>query len=353
LRQPGTVLRHLGGEYLLLEGGFDDDTRTLTVLARPDDPRFAGEQDVRPVEWCDQGRWLPVARDAVDEELLVQRPAFDAQRGFLEELLERYREERGELEPMAFTLVQEHGFAGSLEPFLPMGVAVPLFDDEHEAAAAAEERGAHVHGVHSVARFLTHLAREGYAGALWNRLLPVFACIDPEGGLHFLRVNRDGAHVALELLQADETWNAYDGAEPIEFLEDREACDARLVDAIGPVPLLDWPEDARLWSVGPSRDEPGIVALDSDELPYGLLFTSAEAASEWCEEADEPGWVHWPVPDLGLFLADGRLEGCGALLNPGAHRARSGLLWRDGARVVLDSFSGFWALDGERFEPVG
>ena len=28
-------------------------------------------------------------------------------------------------------------------------------------------------------------------------------------------------------------------------------------------------------------------------------------------------------------------------------------LLRDGARVVLNSFSGFWALDGGRFEPVG
>ena len=197
------------------------------------------------------------------------------------------------------------------------------------------------------------LAREGYAGVLWNRLLPVFFCIDQEGGLHFLRVRKDEGKVAMDLLRADETWDLYDGAEPIEFLENREACDARLVETLGPVPLVDWPEDGELWSVGPNTDEPGIVALDDDQLPYGLLFTSEEGAAEWCEEAGEQAWVHWPVRDLGMYLADSKLDGCGGLLNPGAHRVRSGVFWRDGARVVLDSFSGFWALEGERFTPVG
>ena len=60
----------------------------------------------------------------------------------------------------------------------------------------------------------------------------------------------------------------------------------------------------------------------------------------------------FPVRDLVAFLTCDEMAGNVASLNPGGHRARGGLLWSDGEGVVLDSFSGFWRLGREGFEPT-
>ncbi|MCB9898933.1 MAG: hypothetical protein H6825_13090 [Planctomycetes bacterium] len=343
MKQPGFVLHHLGDDYLLVEGGFNADTRTVTVLCEPGNERFPQTESMRPVTWRDQGEWFPVARWS-PLDLMLQDPEHEEQRVLLLDLVERYLDERPEPEPIVWTLADEHGVTGSLETVLPMGLAAPIFDDEERARQEADESGQHLVPVHSPLRFLTYLTREGYAGAMWNRMLPVYACIDDAGDLHFLRVGRAGRDkVELEILGADEAWDHYDGEESIEFLEQREACDARLVESLGRRPLLGWPVDGALWSVGPSPGAPGLVTLEDDHVAYGLLFSTRESADDWAEDADE-GWVSWPVSDLPGFLSSPDLSGCASLLNPGAHRVSSGVLWADGPRVVLDSFSGFWAL---------
>jgi hypothetical protein len=88
-----------------------------------------------------------------------------------------------------------------------------------------------------------------------------------------------------------------------------------------------------------------------DEMPHGVLFTNEEAASSYGE--DNPAELTvFPVSDLTGFLTHQEMEGCVAALNPGGHRAASGILWSDGDRVVLDSFSGFWTLGPEGFAPL-
>lgn len=352
MKQPGVVLHHLGDDYLLVEGGFSADTRTVTVLCAADNERFPHAEGTRPVTWRDQGEWFPVARWSPLETVL-QDESHENGRTLVLDLVERHVDECGDLPARLYALAEDKGFAYSLEAILPMGLAVPVFDDEERAREEAEARGAHVVAIHSPLRFMTHLAREGYAGAMWNRSQPVYTCIDAEGSLQFLRVGRAASSkVALDILGADEEWTPYEGEAAIEFLEHGEACDARMAASLGRVPVLDWPADGRLWTTGPRSGEAGIVTVDGDAVPHVLLFSSEAAAAEWAEESEER-WTSWPVDDLAAFLGSPAAQGCAGLLNPGAHRVRSGVLWADGPRVVLDCFSGFWALgpDGT-FSPI-
>ena len=86
-------------------------------------------------------------------------------------------------------------------------------------------------------------------------------------------------------------------------------------------------------------------------MRHALLFTSEAAARDWLEDGEE-GLQVFAVSDLPAFLTSDALQGNVAALNPGGHRACSGILWSDGERVVLDSFSGFWQVAGDGFEPL-
>jgi hypothetical protein len=228
----------------------------------------------------------------------------------------------------------------------------------HEAreAAAQEPDTSEVVPIDNLPMFFTHLVREGYAGVLWDDR-PVFFCVDTNEDLQFLRVSppaKDGGDPVFEILEESGRFGPYDGEEQIEFIDNRDDCDARLVAALGRVALVGWPDSNRLWSLGPGLGEPAILKPEPDDsgeeaIPHGVLFTSEDDANTFKGEVC-PDLMVFPVNDLGKFLSVPPMSGCIAALNPGGHRAASGLLWHDGQRVVLDSFSGFWKVDGGRFE---
>lgn len=349
MRQPGTPLRHAGGNYLLVEGGYNRDTRSVTLLAAPSNEAFTHGEKARHVVWRDQGEWYVIAQWAVGM-LSFQDEAYEAQRPLVEEVVERFLEERADDPEIAWAVQGMGGFLGSLEEILPMGLAAKVFSTEE---AAAEVAGTdEVVPITNLAQFLTQLARDGYAGAMWDERQPIFFCIDGLGEVQFLRVRKDASQrMQLELLAETGDWVDYDGAEEIEFLENRESCDERLVSALGSQPVMGWPLDGKLWAVGPRTGEPGQVTSDEDDVVYGVLFSKEELAREWNQEV-EPSWIAFLVDDLPGFLSHDALAGHGGLLNPGSHRVQSGVLWRDGERVVLDSFSGFWAFESGRFQAL-
>ncbi len=349
MKLPGTPLHHAGGNYLLVEGGYSHDTRTITLLAEPDNGPFEHPERARRITWGEQGEWYPISQWAVGM-ISLQEEAYGEQRALIDEIFERFRVEQRDLRPVAWAVQGHGGFLGSLETILPMGLAVTLYDDEE---TAAEESGAdEVVPITNLPNFLTHLAREGYAGAMWNGRQPVFFCIDDADEVQFLRVQRsDAGGVAMEILDADGAWNGYEGAEQIEMLDNAERCDARLVETLGMQPVLDWPDHGTFYGVGPRGGHAGLVQLEEDGPEYAVLFVDEDAAGDWRDEV-EPGWNVFEVEELSTFLGSEELEGRGALLNPGAHRARQGVLWSDGERVILDSFSGFWTLEDDEFEPV-
>ncbi|MBM3986301.1 MAG: hypothetical protein FJ296_11565, partial [Planctomycetes bacterium] len=62
MKCPGTLVRHADREHLLIEGGFNPQSRAVVVLVRPGDPDFPTEGQARQVSWGAQGQWVPVAR---------------------------------------------------------------------------------------------------------------------------------------------------------------------------------------------------------------------------------------------------------------------------------------------------
>lgn len=367
MKRPGHLLEHEGDEFLLLEGGYNDDVRSVTVLCRPDNTRFEAEDNPPAIQWLDQGEWLPLARWS-PEELVARHTAHKDLLPFLREVLDAYEAERYIPEPLAWAVGTGDGVLGLLVETIPMGIAVILHDDVERAENAAREAsveawadvpdqgdGAHrVFPVLNLGQFFTHLVRQGYAGCLWNHELPVYFCIDKDGDLQFLRVVRgtDGAN--MELLDTNDRWIDYEGDRQIDVLDNREACDKRLTTELGAVPLHEWAEVETLFLVGPAPDDPVVVVDEENGLRYAVLFTTEDYAREWCEEAEQPGWsVHaLAVDQLLAVLSAPQMAECVAQLNPGRHRAVNGMMWGDGEAVVLDSFSGFWRLVDGSFEAI-
>jgi hypothetical protein len=363
MKQPGTIVRHDDREYLLVEGGYNGQTRAVILLARPGDARFPPDASARPIRWGHQGEWSPVARWS-PQELRIPDERYEAQRELIQAVVDAYLAQYRERRTVAWAARKGEDFAGTLEIALPMGLAVVCCDTRDSAAEAVSDADELV-PVENLAMFLTQLVRLGYAGAMWNRTQPVFFCTDDAGELHFLRVSAgtrgapagrvsvrpDPDEVRLEILTEADDWTPYDGAEPIEFIDNREACDQRLVAVLGRTPVVDWPEGGRLYSVGSAPEAPAVVTemQGKEEVRHALLFTSDAAAREYVDD-DRTELRVFPVADLTAFLTCDALQGNVAALNPGGHRARGGILWSDGERVVLDSFSGFWQVDGQGFE---
>jgi len=355
VKPPGTILRRDDREYLLIEGGFNPATRAVVVLARPGDPDFPAAEGQRPVTWGGQGEWLPVARWN-PEGLRVPDERHAAHAPRLQALLEAYEAQRVAPPVAAYAVRRGGGWAGTLHAALPMGFAAACH--ETRAAAEATPGAEEVVPVDSLPMFFTHLVREGYAGALWNDERPIFFCVDEHEDLQFLRVSPpdgDATEPVFEILGPAGRFVAYDGEQQIEFIDNRDECDARLVSALGRIALVDWPAGNRLWTVGPRLGEPAVMQPPQDEasgeetVPHGVLFFDEDSADAFRREVS-PDLVVFPVQDVAAFLATPPLAGSLAALNPGGHRASSGLLWHDGQRVVLDSFSGFWKYDHGRFE---
>lgn len=363
MKRPGTLQEHQGQTYLCIEGGFNADSRSVTLLATSDDPHFPPAEGVRPISWLDQGDWYPVARK-LGNELALQDERHHDELVYADEVIEHYLADTPPDPEVAWVLEGVTGYHGALQDILPQGLAVLVFEDLAAAAALLEQRradgqasaGEELVPVTHLPGFLTHLAREGYAGALWRGSQPIFFCVDDESALQFLRLGEgagEGGGLQMEILDAQDGWSPYEGAEEIGFLDNGDACDARLAQVLGEIPLLDWPEAGSFWSAGPARGQPGIITVEEDGLDYGLLFGDEAQANEWLEELDQP-WMSWPVPDLIEWLGHEALVERGGLLNPGSHRARRAVVWGDGDRVVVDSFSGFWVHEGDgRFRRAG
>ncbi len=353
MRPPGTLLQVDGQPWLAVEAGYNDESRAIILLVRPDDVRFRREGQAPVLRWGEQGHWQPVARWTA-EGLVVGESRDESQRPAIEAALAEYRRRpRPERPVRAWAARGEQGFAARLEQALPMGVAAVCHEREQDAAAAEGARQAVP--IENLAMFLTHLVREGYAGAMWNGTRPVFFCVDEAGELRFLRVGPDAraGGVALELLDESDRWQPYDGEDTIEFLDNREACDARLVATVGSLPVVDWPQGGAFWSLGAPDGTPGVLTEGEGQaaVRQGVVFTSEAAARAYGEDV-APALSVFRVEDLLAFLTHEEMAGCAAALNPGGHRARGGLLWSDGERVVLDSFSGFWRLGEAGFEAV-
>jgi hypothetical protein len=352
MKQPGTLVRHDDREYLLVEGGYNAATRAVILLARPLDTRFPRNEEVAPLRWGAQGEWQPVAR-WTEQELRIPDPRHEPQRELAVKLIDDYRATRRPRPTVAWAAEKDGSFAGTLEVSLPMGFAAYVWPTKERAEAGAA--GGALVPVENLAMFFTHLVREGYSGAVWNAEQPVFFCVDEQQDLQFLRIGKSeaGDRVVMEILDTTDAWSGYDGAEEIEFIDNTEACDARLVAAVGKQPVIGWPKDGRLFSAGPEFGAPIVISSgeEQDAVPHAVLFTSEAAATEFIEDAEQE-LKAFPVNDLGKFLTQTELEGCVAALNPGGHRASSGILWSDGERVVLDSFSGFWKLGESGFEPA-
>lgn len=350
MKQTGTLLEHDGHECFLLEDGYNDDTRAVVFLVRAGDPRFPTEGTVRPVALkAHPGEWLAIARWTRDG-LHIPEPEHETHRALIGETIGDYVRSVGRPEPVAWAVTEGEAFAGSLEQAVPMGVAVHCHDDEDAARDRAHGRA--LVPIDDLSRFLNHMVRLGYAGAMWNSVHPVFFCVDEGGDLHYLRVAPgDDGHVVMEILDDHDRWETYEGAEKVGFLDNADACDERLVEEVGRRPLLDWPPDGRLHSIGAGPSRPALLEDEEATAPrYGVLFTDADEADEFRRDHD-PTWVTFEVDDTSGFLQQSGLRGCVARLNPGGHRAHGGVLWDNGEVTVLESFSGFWRLKGGVFEP--
>ena len=379
MKPPGTLTKKNDRDYLLVEGGFNPATRAVILLARPGDPAFPPLEGQPPLRWGVQGDWVPVAR-WTSEELRIPDAKHAESTALAKEVIDEYVA-RATPPPVACWAGRKgESIVGTLEAALPMGVAAACH--ETREAAAATEGVEEVVPVDNLPMFLTHLVREGYAGVMWNGEQPVFFCVDEAGDLRFLRVSAVGDDgVSLEVLDESGRWLPYEGDAELEFIDNGEACDRRLIESLGRRPVIDWPADSCLWTLGPTLGIPAVVApggskpdkgpklelpgggslaafgddepesppQDLDALPHAVLFTHEDAAKAFRAEM-APDMAVFPVRDLPRFLTSEELAGCFAALNPGAHRAATGILWSDGDRVVLDSFSGFWKFGGSGFE---
>ncbi len=374
MRFAGRSIEHFGHAHFLLEDGYNDETRAVVVLCRPDDPRFVLEKPTPPTTIPGKGAWQAVAR-WTEDGLRLANAAFAEHTDLIESLVADHLTEMQRMEPVLWAVARDGTLVGSVVETLPMGVAIHCWDDEdaaHAAAAEADEELAasessevgpseggpsavsrsEVVPIDDRARFLNAAVRQGYAGALLNGTIPIFFCIDDDGALQHLRLTPGGpSALTMEILDEEDDWSAYDGAEEIAFLDNGEACDERLVATFGRRPPLDWPDDGRLVSIGPRPGTPAIVADDAFESPSAVLFTDAAQAEEYKEDHD-PAWVLWEVDDVTAFLGGPHVEGCITHLNPGGHRSRGGILWQTGDQSVLDTFSGFWNISAAGLAPL-
>jgi len=348
MKRKGRTLVVEGQEFQLVEDGFNAESRTVTVLARADSKEFPGKDTVH---WSDLGGWHGVARWTSDRTLHVPNDRYREHEPLLRRVVATYEERHAPRmgEPRAYASQDGRHYVAHVDSAVPMGLAAVF----HARRPQAERTGRPV-PIHDVGAFLTHLAREGYAGALWNGTSPVFFCLDDEDQIQFVRLTTDerGGPV-LEILGEDDAWEPYEGAEEIDLLDNQEACDERLVAVLGRQPVLGWPNDNRLFTIGTPGGDPTLVTLDDDEEEpnVGLLFTSeAEARARLVEfEIDDE---ILPVPDVADLLGHPTLKDRPLVLNPGSHRASTGHLWSDGRDVVLQSFSGFWLFRDGDFTPI-
>ncbi len=380
MKHPGTIVEFDGHEYLLLESGYNDEVRAVTVLSRPGHPDLPQKESTRPVSWLDQGDWYPLAR-WTPEELVIPEEKHAEHRAHILEIVKRYDAARPEPKPVAWVVAHEDGLLGTLIDTIPMGVAAIVYEEREAAELSAragrskpeepdkpelyvgewtdlpdggEAATTRVVPIHSIGRFFTHLVREGYAGCVWNHVIPVFFCADVDGDLQFLRIGGEAGSVTMEILDNRDVWLEYDGEESIEVLDNREAYDQRLVSELGPVPVLEWKPGDKLYVAG---ERSGSLSVVDDEsgVRYAVIFTKEKLAKLWCDETEREGWAVFEVtPAAAAALLDNPDVGeCVFQLNPGFHRAVTGMLWRDGDSLVLDSFSGFWRMaeDGD-FEAV-
>lgn len=351
MKQPGTLLPLGDREYLFIEGGFNERTRTVSLMCRSGDPGFPQKEGTVPVSWLDQGEWFPVARWAA-QTLTLHNDQDEAQKQRAQESLDRYLDHHHLPPEMAWALrLDDDELRGEITSALPLGVAVPLFDQIEHTEDVVEGK---IEPITNLGLFLTHLVREGYAGALWNGTAPIYFCADEDGDLHYLRVQPgDDNSVIMETLTADNQWQDYEGGESIAVLDNRDAFDQRLLTNVGSVPLVEWPEDGTLYCVGPQEGVPGVLVDEGDRMRYGILFTQRHLAEEFVE-SEETDWTVFELltSEISELLRKEELAESIVHLNPGQHRAMSGLLWSDGIRVILDSFSGFWALEGSEFSAL-
>ncbi len=126
MKQPGTLVEHEGDSYLLVEGGFDELTREVTLMVHPENALFTHDEHMRPLSWRDQGEWYPVARSG-REQLVIQDPRHESHRDLVETIVERYLEARPATPDVAWIIATPRGYASSLEPMLPMGLAAAVY----------------------------------------------------------------------------------------------------------------------------------------------------------------------------------------------------------------------------------
>lgn len=359
---------HEGNEYYLVDRGRTTSSRVITILKRLEkghEEELAAMDGAVTVK-TDLGDCLAIANWNHGE--LITEPGHDRLRPALSRIVDRYLEEfrvgrrRATTRTYYFLSIDRQPLF-CLSNAQPTGLSVLVFNDEKRAAAAAqtrrgiESRDIQVEAVGDLFDFLTARATEGFAGATLDEVDPIFFCLDAGASPSFLRLSLDRETGQLEhfLLNPDGGWTAYEGEEEITPEIDQEVVDQYTADRLGALPFLGYYEGMPLYRIAREEDREQLVMVevepDAGDDPICPLFHDEALAHEFLKEHQLTGCELRRVDDVVGFCA--RVQELGRLvqIHPGAHRARGGTLWVNGAQLVLDSFSGLWSsTDGVAFE---
>jgi|GEM_PF-2414114 len=367
---------HGNEEFILIDTHDGVEGRTVTVLVAPDKivPAPGSPPSPEPrIITTDKGFRVPVARWNDNLIECLQGESKEREKIY-QTVLHKYLEDHLQGHPdrgaTFYYLTADDHFLSILSPSHPHGLAISLYTEKEPAETAQRQNVEDelcIKFTNNLCELLTRAAHEGYAGAVLNDSEPVYFCLDDDESLHFLRLAEDeDDEVEETLLKPNGEWSPNVAEKKLDLYANEDACDRNMVRILGHIPYYD--EDAATRGVGEPRFYTVQDPADSDRVErfemdnfeslsqsddMMIVFQNQQSASEYIKHHAPGNFDIVPIDDLKQLIRRATDHNLVVVLEPGNHRAMSGVFWLNGNDVILDSFSGLWRMNVERgFDPL-
>jgi len=351
-----------------MDAGTAGEGRTVTILVPPG--KSSCESDPPPaLITTSEGMRVPAARwrDGRVEPLLEMPPErLDIFKAVIDKYMKDLLEGDTARGAAFYYNWADNNFQFSLFDSHPHGLVVRVFTRRATAEKialghAGEGKALETRKTNNLCELLTRTANEGYAGAILNDRDPIYFCLDADEIIHFLRLSQDEEEeIEDSLLMQNGKWNPLPEDGNLVLYVNQDSCDRTMVRLLGDIPFLIEEGNGSLSTVeDPERPgEPESFEMEGLETSapgerMAVVFHGRRSTLEFMtgRGSGNPGTADFDVVavmDIKKLLKAAERENLVVVLEPGGHRARSGVFWLNGEDVILDSFSGLWTLDEEK-----
>ncbi len=225
------------------------------------------------------------------------------------------------------------------------GLALLLYSSAELAEESRSDPRQRVEKIDDLENYLLERAREGWVGAILDEEQPIYFFVDQNGQMLYVRLalEDDGEEVVPMVLGAKGDWYAYEGEFQMDLFENQEAADRLMVRFLGERPFVGFEPGVRFYRLpGDGTLEMGSEGDTARTLP---LFLDSEAGRAFLEQNGHAPGEKVEVDDVHALVGRAQAEDVRVVLHPGEHRSVRANVWVNGDDVILDTYSGFWAVD--------